>query len=141
MKHILLIDDDKDYSEIASYALRYAGYSVCHASCPSTAFELLEENHFNLILCDLHMSFDSRDMQGRFVTSYEVGYRTAKELADLFGPKSVALISHLPQSDLMRLSPFISPVPLFSKPTTVAKIVMIVKELLAEDRLSEIGLQ
>lgn len=52
---ILIIDDDEDLSFIISEMLESYGYKVTCAETADKAFELLENNTFNLILLDINL--------------------------------------------------------------------------------------
>lgn len=54
-KHILIIDDDEDLSFVISDMLQSYGYSVTSAPDSDTAFELLSENVYQLILLDINL--------------------------------------------------------------------------------------
>jgi CheY-like chemotaxis protein len=133
MTHLLLIDDDEDFCDVAALVLKQAGFQVTIALCPATAFQLLEVTTYDLILCDLHMPFSTGTEKDLFVTSYEVGYRTAKELADIFGPRSVIVLSHLPYSELRRLAPYCRSIPLFSKPSRIQELVSLVQGFIGQE--------
>ncbi len=52
---ILLVDDNQQYREILSDALRRYGHSVLTAGDGAEAFELLECAHFDLVIADIEM--------------------------------------------------------------------------------------
>lgn len=54
-KQILIIDDDKDLSMIISDMLENYGYNVSYAPDSDTAFCLLSDNIFHLILLDINL--------------------------------------------------------------------------------------
>lgn len=54
-KQILIIDDDEDLSFIISEMLESYGYSVTCAHDSESAFELLSENTYHLILLDINL--------------------------------------------------------------------------------------
>lgn len=54
-KQILIIDDDEDLSMIMSDMLENYGYSVTYAPDSETAFHLLSNNCFHLILLDINL--------------------------------------------------------------------------------------
>lgn len=54
-KQILIIDDDKDLSDIISDMLESYGYDVTCAESGETAFELLSQNTYHLILLDINL--------------------------------------------------------------------------------------
>ncbi|HWY79299.1 MAG TPA: response regulator [Candidatus Sulfotelmatobacter sp.] len=55
MKTILIVDDDKLYSEVLQRELTKAGYSVLTAENGEIALKLVEKNAIQLILLDLLM--------------------------------------------------------------------------------------
>ena len=54
-KQILIIDDDEDLSMIISDMLESYGYGVTCAHDSETAFNLLSDNIFHLILLDINL--------------------------------------------------------------------------------------
>lgn len=54
-KHILIIDDDEDLSFIITDMLENYGYTVTCAPDSETAFALLSENTYHLILLDINL--------------------------------------------------------------------------------------
>lgn len=54
-KHILIIDDDEDLSFIITDMLENYGYAVTCATDSETAFDLLSENTYHLILLDINL--------------------------------------------------------------------------------------
>lgn len=54
-RNILIIDDDEDLSFIISEMLQSYGYSVTCAENSETAFQLLSENTYHLILLDINL--------------------------------------------------------------------------------------
>lgn len=54
-KHILIIDDDADLSFVISDMLEGYGYTVTCAEDSESAFELLEDNTYHLILLDINL--------------------------------------------------------------------------------------
>lgn len=53
--HILIIDDDEDLSWIMADMLESYGYKVTCAADSETAFNLLSENVYHLILLDINL--------------------------------------------------------------------------------------
>lgn len=54
-KNILIVDDDMDLSAIMADMLEDYGYSVAHAKDEGSAFSLLSEQSFHLILLDINL--------------------------------------------------------------------------------------
>ena len=54
-KHILIIDDDEDWSFIITDMLENYGYTVASAPAGETAFALLSETTYHLILLDINL--------------------------------------------------------------------------------------
>jgi len=52
---ILLIEDDKNFSQVVAYALKQAGYSVTAAANGRDGLERLEAERPDVVLCDLKM--------------------------------------------------------------------------------------
>ena len=54
-KHILIVDDDKDLAFIITEMLEGYGYKVTNAYDSETAFNLLSDNRYDLILLDINL--------------------------------------------------------------------------------------
>ena len=54
-KKILIVDDDEDLSYIISDLLENYGYQTSWAKDEKTAFSILAENTFHLILLDINL--------------------------------------------------------------------------------------
>lgn len=54
-KHILIVDDDKDLAFIITEMLEGYGYEVTNAYDSETAFSLLSDNRYDLILLDINL--------------------------------------------------------------------------------------
>lgn len=54
-RRVLVMDDDNNMRLIYKKALRYAGYEVHPASTLQEARDLLTQNHFDILLCDVCM--------------------------------------------------------------------------------------
>lgn len=54
-KHILIVDDDEDLSFVIADMLAAYGYEVSTAADSGTAFDLLSENVYQLLLLDINM--------------------------------------------------------------------------------------
>lgn len=54
-KHILIIDDDEDLSFVIADMLENYGYKVTYAPDGETAFDLLSEHTYHLILLDINL--------------------------------------------------------------------------------------
>lgn len=52
---ILLVDDDRDFRDSAADYLEGHGYFVLKASSGAAALEVLEANHVDAIITDIHM--------------------------------------------------------------------------------------
>jgi two-component system OmpR family response regulator len=59
---VLVMEDDRDLSDIYARSLRRAGYQVYQATTINTARQMLAATRFDIFLCDMHMgterSFD-----------------------------------------------------------------------------------
>ena len=62
------------------------------------------------------MPFSDDHTQAQFVTSYEVGVSTIRELKDIFPHIPIIALSNTSHADLKRLHRFIESVPTYSKP-------------------------
>ena len=130
MHSILLIDDDLHYRETAALVLATEGFLTFEADCPDSAFPILFEESISLILCDLHMPFTRGPSQDEFVTSVEVGARTALELRWALPDVGLAVLTALPQSITPNLRDTLYPIPVFTKPARPAALVSLVSQLL-----------
>jgi CheY-like chemotaxis protein len=115
-KSILLIDDNEDFRETCRWILHDSGYDLWDAACPDEAWPMLSQEKFDLIICDLHMPFSNGPDAEQYITSYEVGTRTLRELTDIFPHIPIVALSATAPHDLRLLSKFL-PVPAFPKPT------------------------
>ena len=115
-KSVLLIDDNEDFRETCRWLLMDAGYDFWDAPSPQDAWPMLSSEKFDLIVCDLHMPFTSGPSQDEYVTSYEVGVRTIRELADIYPDTPIVALSATAPCDLKRLARYLDPIPAFSKP-------------------------
>ena len=61
--HILVVDDELSMRELLEYVLTREGYEVSLAQNGNTAVKMLEENHYDLLLCDIRLG----DITGRDV--------------------------------------------------------------------------
>ena len=55
MKHILIVDDEKNYGTVLSHLLQSQGYQTSTATNPFAALEQLAREHIQLVLSDLKM--------------------------------------------------------------------------------------
>ena len=53
--HILVVDDELSMRELLEYMLTKENYEVSCAESGQQAIELLEKNHFDLLLCDIRL--------------------------------------------------------------------------------------
>jgi len=60
MSHILVVDDELSMREVLEYMLNKEGYQVTCAENGTGAIEMLEKQHFDLLLCDIKLG----DMSG-----------------------------------------------------------------------------
>jgi len=60
MSHILVVDDELSMREVLEYMLNKEGYQVTCAENGAGAIEMLEKQHFDLLLCDIKLG----DMSG-----------------------------------------------------------------------------
>jgi len=140
MIDILMIDDDSRFSEIAKAVLENAGYFVEICDCPANAFPILMERLPGLLICDLHMPFTTGLDQNKYVTSFEAGIRTIRELRKAIPQVPIMAMSAAPQIDLDRIAEFIDPTPVLTKPSKPADLVRLIENMLdfglIEDNLS-----
>ena len=53
--HILVVDDELSMRELLEYMLTRENYKVTCAQTGREAINLLEQNHFDLLLCDIRL--------------------------------------------------------------------------------------
>jgi len=137
-KSVLLIDDNEDFRETCRCLLSDAGYDIYDAPSPKEAWPLLSSEKFDLILCDLHMPFCTGDEQKKYITSYEVGVRTIRELADIYPETPIVALSATPAYDLKRLARFLDPIPAFPKPEKTEDLLELLETLTMLSHSSQI---
>ena len=131
MQSILLIDDHDDFRSIMSTILIEAGYQVFEANCPDQAFQTLQEEHPDLIICDLHMPFTQDDRMQEFQYSYEVGVKTVEELQWALPDVPVLIASAAVPNDIQRMTAHLKSVMTISKPIQPRRLVAMVELLTA----------
>lgn len=125
---ILIIDDCEQFRLVASNLLLDAGYVVEDVSCPHDAFELIRKEHFDLILCDLHMPFINGEANRDFQTSYQVGIMTIKELQGLFPATPIIALTSTEPVDLARIKSALKGITAFTKPSSKKELFSIVEK-------------
>ena len=55
MTHILVVDDDSDARDALEVILRREGYTVLTAASGEKALDLLQQQHVDVLLCDVKM--------------------------------------------------------------------------------------
>jgi len=132
MKTVLLIDDNQDYLESLRSILEREGLEVLESDCPDAAFRLLRTiDPPDLIVCDLHMPFISGPEGEEFKTSFEVGVKTAHELAGVYPEIPVVALTALEDADLAKVRNFLKPIPAFTKPYRTGEVLDLVRSYLA----------
>ncbi len=141
MQTILLIDDDRDFLELAESVLKDAGYDTYVADCPKTAFPMLLNLHeeLDLIVCDLHMSFSNGIDHEKYVNSFETGIRTIRELQIALPDTAIMALSAAPQMDLNRLAGLVYPTPVLTKPLKPSELVDTIKSSLAGEMKEQLS--
>lgn len=127
MKTILVIDDNSSFREVASEVLLAADYDVIAAACPDDAFQLLEREQVDLILCDLHMPFTFGERYAQFEHSHRVGIKTIQELAAVFPATPVVGLTATSRDDLQRIARTLGDIPTFEKPSNRSELLGIVQ--------------
>ncbi len=132
MKTVLLIDDNQDYLESLRCILEREGLEVLESDCPDAAFRLLRTiDPPDLIMCDLHMPFTSGPETEEFKTSFEVGVKTAHELAWVYPETPVVALTALEDADLAKVRKSLKPIPAFTKPYRTGEVLDLVRSYLA----------
>ena len=63
MAKILVIDDCKEFRDAVGDVLSEEGYEVAYAESAEEGMALCEAQHFDLVLCDLALPLDMREVQ------------------------------------------------------------------------------
>lgn len=128
MKTVLLIDDNEDYRETVRHILERNGLEVYESDCPDSAFELLSSiDAPDLIVCDLHMPFTTKENAHEFKHSFEVGVKTVHELAWVYPDTPVVAVTALEGIDISRIKRYLSPIPMYQKPEKIGEMIEIVR--------------
>lgn len=131
MPSVLLIDDNEDFRAITGTILIEAGYYVHEASCPDQAFQMMQEEQPDLIICDLHMPFTNDDRMHDFQYSYEVGIKTIEELQWALPEVPLLVTSAAVPADIKRMTAHLKSVMTMTKPVSPKKLVTMVELLLS----------
>jgi len=94
MKTILIAEDNKDFRELLGFVLRRDGYDVYEAENGREALDLLDSQHFDLVLMDIQMP----EMDG-YETTSAIRREEAKSGAHL---PIIALTAHAMKGDVER---------------------------------------
>jgi len=95
-KNLLIVDDEKDFSDSLRLYLEMEEYKVDVANCADDALKLVEKNHYNLIISDILMpNMDGYELRKRlrtieatkktpiiFLTAKEADVESLKEIHD-----------------------------------------------------------
>jgi CheY-like chemotaxis protein len=132
MKTVLLIDDNQDYLDSVRCILEREGLEVFDSDCPDAAYRLLRSiDPPDLIVCDLHMPFMRGEKAVEFKTSFEVGVKTAHELAWVYPETPIVALTALEDAELAKIREFLDPIPAFTKPYRVREVLDIVHSYLS----------
>jgi CheY-like chemotaxis protein len=116
MKSVLLIDDHEEFRLIVATILRDAQYDVWEASCPENAFQILDHELPNLIICDLHMPFTTSTEMQNYEYSYHVGVRTIEELQWALPETPIVVMSAAVPADVRQYTAHLPSVVTLPKP-------------------------
>lgn len=131
LQKILLIDDDTEFQETASAFLAASQYGVWQVTCPDDAFEVLRQEDFDLIICDLNMPWTMGPEAEDYCHSYEVGVKTIRELAWAMPMQPIIAVSAIPQFELERVTQGIGSLYSLSKPCSKQELLDLVRRTLA----------
>jgi DNA-binding response OmpR family regulator len=95
-KNLLIVDDEKDFSDSLRLYLEMEEYNVDVANCADDALKLVEKNRYNLIISDILMpNMDGYELRKRlrtiestkktpiiFLTAKEADVESLKEIHD-----------------------------------------------------------
>ncbi len=130
MESILIIDDCDNSRAIISDVLIDAGYYVSDAPSTSAAFEILRNETFNLILCDLHLPFKVGEENAGFEYSLNVGIQTIKELIWVFQWTPVIAITGMGEEDVEKAMLELPGVPVLVKPIRIEHLLLTIRQAL-----------
>jgi len=122
MRSVLLIEDSADYRDDIEMILADDNVFVVAVPCPHDAFAALEEENFDVILCDLHLPFVLDERIYDYPYSIEVGIKTIKTLRETFPDTPIIGITASMPSDAARLEAEPEIGPLLQKPFTREKL-------------------
>lgn len=133
MKSVLLIDDHEEFRSIVATILRDAQYDVWEASCPDNAFQILDHELPDLIICDLHMPFTMGSDIHNYEYSYQVGVRTIEELQWALPKTPILVMSAAVPADVKRFTSHLSSVVTLPKPVQ-SRTLLATVEFVMNDR-------
>lgn len=129
MESALVVDDSQDWRETVSAILSDNGYHTEVASNPYEAFEILKNDSFDLLICDLHMPFRTDGEFFDYPYSYEVGVRTIKELEWVFPQMKIIAISATVPWELSKIMAEIAHIPAIPKPFSRRDLLEVIGRL------------
>ncbi len=130
-RSILVIDDNDDFREIIECILLDAEYCVRAVRCPDEAYQVLHEESFDLIICDLNMPFTLGEHRDEYPFSFEVGVKTIQELGWVFPTRPIIAVSAAAPSDIEKLRVDLGDLPVLSKPCAPSELLALVEQSLA----------
>lgn len=129
MKNVLVIDDNLEFREAICESLSDS-YEVFEAACPHDAFEILQKDNMDVIVCDLHMPFITGERSQEFLQSFEVGIKTIAELRWVYPELPIIAVSAAPYSALVKITKEISSIPILTKPFALRTLRAVLSEAL-----------
>ena len=127
MKTVLIIDDNHDYRETFREILEEHDVEVLESDCPDSAYQLLSTiDPPDLIVCDLHMPFTTKEDASEYIESRDVGIKTAQELAWVYPTTSVIALTASDPQDMPQVKSDLAPIPAYQKPTSYKELLALV---------------
>ena len=130
-RSILVIDDNDDFREVIECILLDAEYCVRAVRCPDEAYQVLKEETFDLIICDLNMPFTLGEHRDQYPFSFEVGVKTILELGWVFPTSPIIAVSAAAPSDIDRLRLDLGDLPVLSKTCAPKELLALVEQSLS----------
>ena len=109
MLNVLLVDDDKEFTDVASNIIEFIGHDVSVASDLKQAYEWLDNHPFDHILLDfmlpdgsgLHLVDYLKKIDSKAYVTFITGHPSVKGiLADISGPRMDYLVKPLEREDI-----------------------------------------
>jgi len=128
--NVLLVDDDTEFTDVASNIIEFLGHDVSVASDLKQAYEWLNNHSFDHILLDfmlpdgsgLHLIDHLKSINSKAYVTFITGHPSVKGiLADISGPKMDYLVKPLEREDIEKALTRKSSAAKTSKPSAIKR--------------------